>query len=462
VASDTSSVSVPEGSAATVTGTWSTPYAADVIALAASTGAVTKNANGTWSWTATPTDQFAATAVTITATDPFGIASSTSFQFASTNAAPGLSVASAAVSGAVLSTVANSGTWSDVAADTVTLSASLGAVTKNGDGTWSWSLTPSSKLTDQPVTITASDEDGGTSTVTFTVTAKVAVTGEQIFYKGSSFAGSGVDAALDPVKVVARPGAAAQTLSFANLINSTRGINGLTIDVAGLVETALTAADFSLRMSPQGAFDEGANPPSSWGAAPAPTAIVVTPGTATTPARVRLEWADNAITNRWLQVAVLANSRTGLDVAEVSYVGHLLGEVNGAVTSGGLFAVTIADITALRPQVGTAAAVGSVFDINKNGLVQISDITSMRSQVGQALRVITIPAAGSGGHGTFSGSGGSAGKTDGKAGGSGDPVRGATGGAIDFSVLASLGGTLVNPASEAGVRADGRLRGAPR
>ncbi|MFM8282343.1 MAG: hypothetical protein ACKOCW_02200, partial [Planctomycetaceae bacterium] len=87
---------------------------------------------------------------------------------------------------------------------------------------------------------------------------------------------------------------------------------------------------------------------------------------------------------------------------------------------------------------------------------------SMRSQVGQSLRVITIPAAGSGGHGTFSGSGGSAGKTDGKAGGSGDPARGATGGAIDFSVLASLGGTLTHAVSDPAALLDGKPRPAPR
>ncbi|MFM8284530.1 MAG: Ig-like domain-containing protein, partial [Planctomycetaceae bacterium] len=201
-------VSAAEGTSVTNSGTWGHQQAGTAVTLAASAGTITKNADGTWSWSLAVADQAPATTVTITATDGAGRSATATFTYASTNAAPGLSVASAAVSGAVLSTVANSGTWSDVAADTVTLSASLGAVTKNGDGTWSWSLTPSSKLTDQPVTITASDEDGGTSTVTFTVTAKVAVTGEQIFYKGSSFAGSGVDAALDPVKVVARPGAA--------------------------------------------------------------------------------------------------------------------------------------------------------------------------------------------------------------------------------------------------------------
>ena len=292
------------------------------------------------------------------------------------------------------------------------------------------SLTPSSKLTDQTVTITASDEDGGTSTTTFTVTAKVAVPNQQIYHKGSSFAGTSVDAALDPGKVLARPGGTAQTLSYANLVNGSRGLNGIVIDVAGLVDTSLTAADFSFKMSPQGAFDEAANPPSTWAAAPVPTAIVVTPGTATIPARVRLEWPDNAIANRWLQVAVLANARTGLDAAAVSYVGHLQGEVNGQV-SNGRFRVTAADVTPVGAQIGATVTVGSAFDIVMNGRITTADLTAVSSQIGlRELRVITIPVAGSGGHGTFG---------PGPSGPSLQSGTSGSGGSIDFAALASLG-----------------------
>ena len=55
-------------------------------------------------------------------------------------------------------TAENTGTWSDVEGDEITLDASVGTVTKNGDGTWSWSY----ETTDGPaqsatVTITADD-----------------------------------------------------------------------------------------------------------------------------------------------------------------------------------------------------------------------------------------------------------------------------------------------------------------
>jgi hypothetical protein len=432
IAPATTSVTVPEGTAATVTGTWSTAYPDDVITLTASTGTVTRNADGTWSWTATPTEQMPATTVTITATDPQGLSAQTSFTYSATNAPPAVAVASAAVSGAVLSTLTNGGTWSDVAADTVTLSASLGTVTKNANGTWNWSWTPSAKLTDEKVTITATDEDGGTASVSFTVSARVVVPNQKIYHKGSSFAASGVDAALDPGKVFARPGATARPLSFANLVNGSAGLNGIVLDVAGLVSTALTAADFSFRMSPQGAFNEAANPPSAWAAAPSPSAIVVTAGTATTPARVRLEWADNAIANRWLQIVVRATAVTGLDTAEIFYVGHLQGETNGAV-SNGLFRVTNADYLPVATQVGTTVTVGSVLDIIKDGRIRNSDVLAVSAQVGsRELRVITIPAAGSSGHGTFSATGGSRSTT----------TSGDTGATINFALLAASTGTV--------------------
>ncbi|MFM7520920.1 MAG: proprotein convertase P-domain-containing protein, partial [Planctomycetota bacterium] len=440
ITSNASSVTVAEGTAATVTGTWGTAYPADVIALSASTGSVTRNADGTWSWTATPADQFAAQTVTITATDPQGIASATSFSFTATNAPPAVAATSAAVTGNVLQTLGNTGTWSDVAADTVTLSASLGTVTKNANGTWSWSLTPSSKLTDQTVTITASDEDGGTSTTTFTVTAKVALTNQKIYHKGSSFAGTSVDAALDPGKVVARPGGTTQTLSYANLVNGSRGLNGIVIDVAGLAATSLTAADFSFRMSPQGNFSEAANPPNAWATAPAPSAIAVTAGTATTPARIRLEWADNVIANRWLQVAVLAGASTGLDAPEILYVGHLAGETNGTISSG-LFRVTNADYQPVAAAVGSTVTVGSVLDIIKDGRIRNTDVLAVGQQVGvRELRVITIPVAGSGSHGTF-----------GPSGPSGPSMpSGASGGgtSIDFAALAAWAGAT-QPAAQA-------------
>ncbi|MFN9911152.1 MAG: cadherin repeat domain-containing protein, partial [Pirellulaceae bacterium] len=52
------------------------------------------------------------------------------------NEAPVLTRAQSNVTANVLSTFTNTGTWSDPEADPVTLTASLGTVTKNANGTW--------------------------------------------------------------------------------------------------------------------------------------------------------------------------------------------------------------------------------------------------------------------------------------------------------------------------------------
>jgi methionine-rich copper-binding protein CopC len=235
-----------------------------------------------------------------------------------------------------------------------------------------------------------------------------AIVDQSIYYRGSSFSqgGSNIAAALDTSKSIAKAGLVSQTLSYANLINTTRGINGMVLDVAGLASTNLTAADFVFRMSPTGLFNEAANPPSSWATAPAPTGILVTPGTSSTPARVRIEWDDNAIANRWLQLQVLANANTGLPITQVYYFGHLQGEVNGTVI-GGAFFVTTQDQSAVLPL--GSATVTTVRDLDKNGFVTTQDLTTVRNSIiaGRALRVITIPPAGSASEGVVGSSGGS-------------------------------------------------------
>jgi hypothetical protein len=69
-------------------------------------------------------------------------------------------------------TAANDGTFSDVPADTVTISASVGSLTQTSSstGTWNWSNPAPDGPDSYNVSITAADEDGGSSTTTFSVT----------------------------------------------------------------------------------------------------------------------------------------------------------------------------------------------------------------------------------------------------------------------------------------------------
>ena len=93
---------------------------------------------------------------------------------ASVNAPPVIASNNATVTVSEGQTAANSGTWSDAnAGDTVTLTASVGIVTKSGTnaaGTWSWSF-PTTDGPDESQTVTITANDGTTSTsTTFSLT----------------------------------------------------------------------------------------------------------------------------------------------------------------------------------------------------------------------------------------------------------------------------------------------------
>jgi hypothetical protein len=202
---------------------------------------------------------------------------------------------------------------------------------------------------------------------------------------------SGLGSSIDTGKVLAKEGAAPTLLTYDNLINTSRGINGMVFDIQNLPGT-VTSADFVFQMSPTGAFDLGAHPVGGWTSAPVPSTVTVIPGS---PARVSIAWPDNAIANRWLRVSVKANANTGLAAPEVYYIGHLLGETTGP--SGSVFTVAFADITPIRGAVGSTVNASSIHDIDKNGTVAFADISAMRSNVGAQLTIITIPGAGGGG-----------------------------------------------------------------
>lgn len=327
--------------------------------------------------------------ITVLATSSDGSTNSANFiiPVVNVNEPVALTRASATVSGNVLSSLTNTGTWNDPENGAVTLTASLGAVVKNSDGTWSWSYTPTAMLTNQTVTITASDGVNN-STTTFVVNAAVAVTRATVYYKGSAFASGGVDAALDTsaVNKLVKANNTSQTMTFGNISNYSRGLNGLVFDVAGLVATTLTAADFEFRIG-------NSNTPSTWASAPAPSLIQVTPASGTTPARIRIEWPDNAIKNTWLQVVLKANANTGLAAPQTYYVGHALGEVTG---SGSFVRLTVGDVAAVKGAVSAAVvSINDPRDINKDRRVTVGDVALVKDQVTASaiLNMITIPAA---------------------------------------------------------------------
>ena len=171
VSADDATVTVDEGQTATNTGIFSDP-GVDSVALSASIGTIVDNVNGTWSWSFGTTDgPDESQVVTITATDSDGEVGVTTFELTVQNVAPTVAVDNAAVTANEADTATNAGIFGDVGDDTLTLAASIGAVTDNGNGTWSWTLdTTDGPDESQTVTITATDSDGATSDTAFDLT----------------------------------------------------------------------------------------------------------------------------------------------------------------------------------------------------------------------------------------------------------------------------------------------------
>ena len=162
------SVTVNESETATNTGTFS-DVGDDTIHLTASVGTVVDNDDGTWSWSYATTDgPDQSQTVTITATDSDGAVTTTTFELVVNNAAPEVAADNASVTVSEGQTATNTGTHSDVGDDTMALSASVGTIVDNDDGTWSWSYaTTDGPDQSQTVTITATDSDGAATTTTF-------------------------------------------------------------------------------------------------------------------------------------------------------------------------------------------------------------------------------------------------------------------------------------------------------
>lgn len=211
----------------------------------------------------------------------------------------------------------------------------------------------------------------------------------QVFYKNSGFTGAAAMSGAS--KSVLRATSATQVTSFANVSNYAKGINGIVLDIPGLLATSLSVSDFIFRVAPQGA--SGLVNPNAWASAPTPTLIDVTPGNSATPARVRVEWDDSAIQNTWLQVIVNANANTGLASREVFYLGHAYGEVDGVAP----YRVSTLDVGRVRAAVGNAiVSVSDVRDIDKDRRITTTDVGLLRARVSNSvvLNNITIPAEG--------------------------------------------------------------------
>ena len=281
------------------------------------------------------------------------------------------------ITGNALSTLTNSGTWFEPEGQTVGLNSSLGQVTLNSDGTWDWQLTTNQRYDGQPVVITANDAAGGSSTTTFTINTLTNVGRRGVSYGNSGAFSetempSGIEALL--------PG---QTASQTNFTNYYLGLNRVVIEVAGLASSAIDASDFDFRIG-------NTTDPDQWmlldssSSIPLP-AISVVAGVSDQPDKIVLAWADNVVQNTWLQVTIKPTASTGLDEADVFYLGNQIGDINGDVNSENRIRVNSFDtiFTRLNQAPTSTVDINEIYDVDRNGRVNSFDV--IRVRVNQSL-----------------------------------------------------------------------------
>jgi VCBS repeat-containing protein len=215
-------------------------------------GAAIDPVTGVFTWT--PPDGAADVPVTIVVTDDGGptLSDAETITVTVLNAAPTLTADGASVTTGEGQAVSNTGTWNDVPADrpNVTLTASVGNVVKNNDGTWEWSCTPTDGPAVGLVTITATDgEPGGASTTTFQLV--VANLPPSAAINGPESGTAGTEIAL--ISVVTDPSPADQAAEFGYAWSVTKDGNpygsgdqpdfAFTPDTAGAYVVTLVATD---------------------------------------------------------------------------------------------------------------------------------------------------------------------------------------------------------------------------
>lgn len=328
--------------------------------------------------------------VRVRTTDSGGLTFEKAISVGVANTPPTLSRALASVTGNVGATLSNNGTYSDISSDTVTLTASAGSVVKNVDGTWTWTLVPTTAINSQTVTITGSDEDGSSSQVTFFLSAKSTIAMRGLFYNNAT--GSSASTSISD-KVALLPG---QASSFVNYSSFVLGLNGLVVDVSGL--SATTSAS-ELLSSLGFAIWDGISTV-GFVALPGtaiPTVTIAGGAGAGGSARITITFPNNTIQNTWLRVTVLANAATGLAANDVFYFGNVIGDVDTGNTATRL-RVNALDTSAVRNNQSTgvnSVGVTNIYDINRDGRVNALDTSIVRNnqQPSGIVAPITAPAA---------------------------------------------------------------------
>ena len=185
-----------------------------------------------------------------------------------------------------------------------------------------------------------------------------------------------------------------ETADFDNYTSYDRGINGIMIDAAelGAEPTLLSVADFfAFRVGNDHTYTSP-----GWTTAPAPIDVSVRhiagdPGFD----RITIIWADNVIQKQWLEVTMLANTSTGLEIPKVHYWGNAIGETGNNTPHDAT--VNATDQTGARDNFTTflnPANLTNLYDFNRDKRVNATDQAIARDNFTSfisVLRLITPP-----------------------------------------------------------------------
>lgn len=220
------------------------------------------------------------------------------------------------------------------------------------------------------VTVTVTDDDGGSDSETFDVTVIEAATiaNRGVFYNGRF--GNQLDSSKQALL-----GGSGEMSGFANYTNYYKGLTGLAIDVNGDHGTiTLDDLDFAVGdgSSPSGFVELDPN---------AVTGFIVLSGQGAGGSdRILITFADYSVMNTWLKVTVKGNDNTNLAQDDVFYFGNAVADVNVGNPTGTVRVSSI-DTAALRTNQSPAANsvdVKGVYDVNKDGRVNSIDTAIAR------------------------------------------------------------------------------------
>jgi len=250
--------------------------------------------------------------------------------------------------------------------------------------------------TSSPVSDIAGNLQTNNAGTSFTVVASVL--NRLLFYNNSFFDNASNDPSLNNDTAIATDKSAylpsSGTSGFANYSTYDKGINGLMVDLtAGGNYAALSAADFTFKVSGQGLAGQSSDPTDgSWttlSGVNLPTVVVRLGQGVGGSDRIELTWPDGAIVDRWLEVIIKSNSNTGLAAQDVFFFGNMPGDTNNdpagdfktidAIDQFNIkTAATDSNNTGLYFNVSLASAISNVWDINRDGDVNANDQLSAR------------------------------------------------------------------------------------